>query len=64
MPDILVVVTLLSTLQVVTGPHVYDTSNYIILQEPREENFTFFDAKCRGKLGQNKVNEHIFSSNT
>ena len=50
MCTLLVVTILLTTLQVVTGPHVYDTGNYMILQEPREENFTLFDGKCRGKL--------------
>ena len=50
MCTILVVAIFLTTSQVVTGQPVYDTSFYNILQEPREGNFTFYDAKCRGEL--------------
>ena len=63
MYTLLVVTILLTASQVVTGPHVYDTGNYMILQEPREENFTLFDGKCRGKLRviTRSVNRYLVS---
>ena len=36
--------------RIVTGRNRIDTSNYNIIGDSRENNFSFFDAKCRGEL--------------
>ena len=45
---ILAIYTLLGALQVITA--FIDTSNYKILIDQGEGNFTYWDAQCRGKL--------------
>ena len=51
------------TVQVVTGVEVFDSSNYKVLSDPILGNYTYYAAKCTGKLSykvrSSLVNIHI-----
>ena len=48
-PTLLVVSALFGALQA-SSITWFDTSDYKILQDPKQGGFSYFDAKCRGKF--------------